>query len=365
MKKIIAYFFVITGLAIMVVSTSRPLMKEISEARESAPWGAWWGPHQVSNAGDLARMAYLEKVKKFKDTVNETYTGQGDGNKQIDLYMYGDSYVKDIPDSAFYGLNAFHFARRDYTNLEYNLDPTKHNILIIEIGERFARTYFYVQDSIYAHVKRAEPTACNMPAHIPLLVQDKQYAGFDFDIDVLFNDAINQNIEYNVFTYNFLTGIRNFKASMNYYLFNRGSGDVVISDDGNFLFIRESVNNALYSSSYVEVPEPFVSYFISILNPIYDHYRNEGFDEVYLSIVPNPATVLQPAMYNGFLPDLQNPQRGYPLKMPVIDMYQKFSGEDAHLYFKHGDTHWNMKGTHVWIDEVNKLLHHWDTTAVQ
>jgi hypothetical protein len=365
MKKLTSILSIIFGLTVISLSTSKPIMKQISDVREAAPWGAWWGPHHAPT-GDLARMAYLDNVKKFADTDKYIYNAQSKGNRKIDLYMYGDSYVMGVPDSAYYGLNSFHFARRDYTDLIYNLDTTKINILIIEGGERFSRGNFHTTDFIFSHIRPENNVIAQLrqPGYF-ITVPDHKHAGFTFpDIDMFFNKAINQNIEYNLFTYNFMAGIRTLKASMNYYLFNRASGDVVVSDDGNYLFIRESVNNDLYMSSYAEVTEPLVSYYVSQLNPIYEHYKSQGFDEVYLSIIPNTASIVQPGPYNGFLPDLQNPARGYPLLMPVIDVYSIFStDEDPTQYFKKGDTHWTNKGQQVWIEEVNKRLRHWDTAT--
>lgn len=366
MKKIAAYFSIIFGIIVLVASSSYFFMDRISAVREAAPWGVWWGPHQVSDIGDLTRMGYLENIPKFRDTGGYIFIKQDKGNQKIDLYLYGDSFVKDFPDSVYYGINNFHFARRDFTDLVYNLDTGKTNILIIAIAERFVRTFFNKPDGIYEDVRKGTDVAYDTKFVPRLLSAPINYAGFTFPrIDMLFMMAVNQNIEYNLFTYNFLNRFRTFKPTMNYYLFNRGSGDVVISDDGTFLFIRESVNNYKYSSSYAHVPETEVSYSVSVFNEIYEHYRNEGFDEVYLSVIPNPATIVQPEYYNGYIPDLQNPARGYPLKMPVIDVYSPFIYSDnPRQYFKRGDTHWNAKGAQVWIDKVNEQLRKWDTVAV-
>ncbi|MEZ5016675.1 MAG: hypothetical protein R2800_06455 [Flavipsychrobacter sp.] len=365
MKKILSFIAMLLALGVVIISTSKLIMKKISDKREALPIESPFAPHKVNYTGDLARIAYLENVPQFKDTAKQEFVAADKGNENIDLYLFGDSFVKDIPDSVFAGVNTLHFGRRDYTELHYNLDTSKKNLLIIEITERFLRSYFYFPDEIYKNVRPQTDMAYKEERIMPF-INSTQYSGFSIpSIDVLFNESINQNIEYNLFTYNFMTSLRTLKAEMNYYLFNRASGNVVISDDGGFLFVRESVNNDKYASSYVDVPEPLVSYYISVFNAIYEHYLNEGFDDVYLSVIPNPASVLQPENYNGFIPDLQNPNRGYPMKMNIVDVYSTFASKDAAQYFKHGDTHWNIAGAKVWIEKVNDHLRYWDQVSTK
>jgi hypothetical protein len=358
-KKILAIITVITGLGILYISTSRTVMKKISDARENAPWRVWWGPHQVDGIGDLARMAYLEGIEKFKDTIKDINPVAEPGQKKIDLYIWGDSYVKDLPASSYYGVNNYHFGRRNQSSLIYNLDTSKINIMIIEIGERFVHSYFY-NTGMLEYVKKQAPASAFLQTPFPVLQQRNTMAGFNFSIDSLFNPLVNQNLEYNLFTYNFLSDIRNIKAEMNYKLFNRASGDVVVSNDGNYLFLKETVAPKGFASSYAPISEDEISYLLSQLNILYDTYKKDGFDEVYLSVIPNTVSIVQPQGYNRLAHIIGDPElRGYALNMPVIDIYKDFV-RDPHAYYKRGDTHWNALGKKFWVDKVNVILRKWE-----
>ena len=89
------------------------------------------------------------------------------------------------------------------------------------------------------------------------------------------------------------------------------------------------------------------------MNKVYDHYKAEGFTEVYLSVIPNTATIMQPEGYNNLIPLLYgNPQ----LRMKIIDVYSVFKKDPEGNYFNSGDTHWNKKGFLVWLDMVNNII---------
>ncbi len=171
-------------------------------------------------------------------------------------------------------------------------------------------------------------------------------------VDNFFNKYINQNLQCNLFNYNFIIPVFECKAALNYYIFNRASGDAMISEDRNFLFLKETVSKTDIGSSYVPVNNSDITGIVNNFNKIYAHYKEEGFSEVYLSIIPNSATIVQPEGYNNLIPLIQNDVR---LKMKVIDIYSVFK-KSSDLYFLPGDTHWNFKGKQLWLDVVNEQL---------
>ena len=139
---------------------------------------------------------------------------------------------------------------------------------------------------------------------------------------------------------------------INYYLFSRADGSVVISNDRNYLFFTETVVKDRNSGSYCPVGMDEIDGIVSNLNTIYDHYKAGGFNEVYLSIIPNPVTILQHTGYNNLIPLIQNHPK---LKMKCIDSYSVFMNIPGDYYLR-GDTHWNKNGKQTWIDLVNKTL---------
>src|ERR1019366_8307496 len=95
-----------------------------------------------------------------------------------------------------------------------------------------------------------------------------------------------------------------------------------------------------------------ITHLVDNFNIIYDHYLANGFKEVYLSIIPNSATIVQPEGYNNLIPFIQNNPH---LRMKIIDAYTSFK-QSAKLLYLPGDTHWNNAGKQIWVNMVNEKL---------
>ena len=300
--------------------------------------------------GDLVSISYLDNVKHFKEKYEFKFVKPSDdtGSRNIDLYIYGDSYMLEIPDSAFTGVHSYHFCRRGYQDMTYSLDPHKKNILIIEIAERFARVEFELQETM-RHFNKKKPDVSSLQLSVPPII----YAKFP-DLDI-FNPDINRNLEFNLYGYRFWDQVKFAKASLTYYLFKRAVGDAVVSDDGKRLFLKETMAETGRASSYYPFDPPEVRQMFFQLNATCAYYKADGFDEVYLSIIPNPVTILRPQHYNGLIPALQQADS---LKcMHIIDIYGPFSREpDPGKLFRIGDTHWSNDGIQIWLNTVNAEL---------
>lgn len=303
-----------------------------------------------SDAGDLVSMSYLDNEQRFHESYDYHFTKPADDSagKKIDLYIYGDSYLNRVPDSAFGSINKYYFARRSYNDLNYSLDSNKKNILILEYAERFARGELQYYD-IYNHVKKKQPDG----AFLRLSDYPVVYAKiFGFEI---FGHEVNPNLEFNLFGYRFWDEVKLTKASLNYHLFRRAIGDVVISNDGRRLFLKQTVNPEDQLSSFRPLESEEIQNIIQHINAIYEHYKAEGFDEVYISIVPNPVTILQPEHYNGLIPALL--QTGTLKGAQMIDVYSPYTkSSDPGALYRVGDTHWNNNGLQMWLQIVNAEL---------
>lgn len=344
LKKIGRDLLIVLGILLLAASTSRTFMAWIYEQRVEKE--TWWGVHQAVD-GDLVEMAYLDRVSKFRSAKDYTFEKHPVETGKTDLYLWGDSYVWKIPDTAYAAVRNFKFGWRYRDNIEYTLDTVQKNILLIEIAERYVRSYFSSTD-IFEHVRKAQsPSARLLPE------PSTHYARMQLpEMEWLFNENINQNLEFNLFNYNFINTIRHSKASMNYYLFSRASGNVVISDNGQQLFLKETVTGKNVENSYYPVSDEEIRRIVGTLNSIYDHYLQEGFNEVYLSIIPNPSTILQSTGYNQLIPRIENDPA---LKMKKISVYQLYNKENKTIY-RPGDTHWNNEGLQLWLGQVNKML---------
>ena len=139
LKTNLSYLFIFLGLFILWLSTSRSAMKFISEHRDNNEWyGSYQGLH-----GDLVSLCYLDMVQRFNpppEKVNYKKPASSFTRNTI-LYLHGDSYTYRIPDSVFSGLYKLYLIDRNH-GLNYHLDSTKKNILLIEVSERYLRAYF-------------------------------------------------------------------------------------------------------------------------------------------------------------------------------------------------------------------------------
>ena len=354
-RKIIRDILILLGLGLLVVSNARKYMEQISNARNESH--SWWGAHNCPE-GDLVQMGYMDYVPKFHSLLDYTFTRQPrNGSEKIALYASGDSYIWKVPDTAYAGIAAYKFAWRFQRDLVYTLDTSKRNVLLIELSERYVRAYFNTTDMfkhVYDSAKKAQGavwvaprnnirTAGLLPAlHLP----------FGIHKDDIFNPRVNQNLEYNIFNYNFLNPVRSFKALMTYRLFQRASGQVTISQNDDYLLLTTTTLPVHENSSYEPVSDAQLNLYVQTFNAIYDHYRAEGFDEVYVSIIPNPASIVQPEGYNQLIPRLEH----HPaLRMKSISVYDDYR-QTKKIIYRRGDTHWNNNGLQLWLQKVNGML---------
>ncbi|HVK49540.1 MAG TPA: hypothetical protein VM488_16880, partial [Pseudobacter sp.] len=144
-------------------------------------------------------------------------------------------------------------------------------------------------------------------------------------------------------------------ASKTFRWFHRVSGDVVLSQDGKFLFYRPTVDPKNEQSSYSPVSGKLLEELGGNLDSLYRYYRKAGFDEVIFSLIPNPVTILQPQGYNQVIPVLQEKMRAKAI--PYVDAYADFmhQADPASLYRK-DDTHWSTEGCHQWLALLNRQL---------
>jgi hypothetical protein len=375
-QKIVRYIVIFLGLALLCCSTSRQFMEWVSQARDNfGPWGTY----QYSN-GDLVSMSYLDFMDKFRMVRDfSTKKPPSDCAGKVNLYLSGDSYCRRLRDTSFACINEYHFHKRFDFELKYHLNLSQKNILIIEISERYFRSYFhdlrmfkefYYADKLSSVEQKSNALPPSLQAtvmsplvtpHQPtlsaLLPLDAANATNDFwktfSLDALFNKNINQNLQYNMFNYNCIFPMFASKALLNFYVFNRASGDVVISKNKQYLFLKETVMPTGKGSSFSPLPKEELDTLVNNINAVYDHYRKEGFNEVYLSVIPNAVTVEQPEGYNQLIPDFEKDMR---LRMKLIDVYNIFTTHTDTVWYNAGDTHWNKTGTQRWLDLVNGIL---------
>jgi hypothetical protein len=347
-KRIARDFLILFGIAALYCSTSRTFMQYVWAKRDGLKW---WNTYPMKH-GDLVSMSYLDFVPRFNPPPDRSpfkHTKYR-GPKNTVVYLHGDSYTWQVRDSNLATVCAYHYISR-YAGGYYKIEPAKRNILIIEIAERMFRGYFNTTKMVDEVKDSASQTGKVTVRYTA--VPEVHYASLitGLALDSLFNKNINQNLQCNLFNYNFIIPMFEYKAALNYYLFNRASGDVVISNDRTFLFLNETVNREM-TSSYGPLSGDDVKRMVGNLNAIYEHFKSKGFTEVYLTIIPNSATIMQPEGYNNLIPLVYH----HPdLKMKYIDVYTAYRQAPTGLYLP-GDTHWTKKGFEKWVAVVNDTL---------
>jgi hypothetical protein len=261
-----------------------------------------------------------------------------------DSYLW--SFVKT--DSIFCNVNKLKYARWLYDEqIEEELDHTKKNILIIEVAERHILKLLRDTLEMYYSIRVSKKG-------IDLLWKRKPETFYQKVLRYLYNEKINQNLEFNLFDYSFFTPFRELKAELNYRLFNRTDKDVSISTDKQYLFYIATTDTSKITSSFYKVKEQDIKDVIFCTNRAYYYFKKLGFDEIYLSIVPNPVTITDPGygVNNGLIDIIQNSR---DLKVPLINIFPLFKNSQKELYYR-SDSHWNYDGFQIWLDEVNKIL---------
>ena len=285
--------------------------------------------------GDLYRFANLSE---FRVPVDKCEPPVSLNKIPVNLYLFGDSFTEEgrIDADHFVAQN---FIRRFVAEDGYvPVDPDGRNVLIIQTVERHFRERF---DTVYSHVR----------------VNQKKPV---VDKSTLWDKVLTWQLPYDterhesiLFGSDFFFSIKEWKAALNKNIFSRTDDNVRLSKDGKHLVYGLAAKPGP-NSSFDLISNDEVTALVKNVNATYFKYKKEGFDEIYLNIIPNKTSILATDLgqYNHLIERVQlHPQ----LKMPVIDSYSSLSAGGEELFDK-GDTHWNCAGKQLWIDEVNKRL---------
>jgi hypothetical protein len=345
MKKAAAYIILILFTVIYFISSNDFLMKKIAQYRYQSQ--SLWSADKYKY-GDLYGLSFLPE---YRIPVEKKFITRPEqpSEKKIDLYCICDSYVWGFTplDSVLYGVDKYRYTRWNYDdNLMESLDTAKINFLLIEIAERNIRDFLADTLSIYSKLQIPEKQG-----------DRKILAGESFTEKLeryLFNPKIDQNLEFNLFDYPFLTPVKEFKAKINHDIFGRINPDVAISSNKEYLFYSITTNPTEVTSSFNNINENELRIIIDNINAAYNHYKALGFDYIFLSIVPNPVSMLdtQRSKYNMLIDKIQNNKN---LLMPHLDTYAVFKDRPQRFYYR-SDSHWNYDGFGEWVNIINGEL---------
>lgn len=339
MRKIKLYIFSFSCLTLFVLSLNKPFME-------------WWSDYRILSLkipptlgryGDLYSASFLPRFMDTAATKLKIYTP---ALKSTDLYILHDSYLfGKIKKENFQNIDSLILSDFRGGGVYVQPNPKKRNILIIECSERTAGWRLTDKSVIFSKIR---------VGNSPALIKNPTYAESMQISKYFFNPLINQNLEFNLFDYPLFKKLKESKALINYTLFNRMVKDVVESTDKQYLFLNETVNPNLASSSFRFISNEEINNIVINLNLISRHYEDNGFDEIYFSIIPNPVSIIDAERlpYNHKIERIEN---NYLLETNYIDVYTIFKQRRNQIYRK-DDSHWNNYGLQLWVYEVNTKI---------
>jgi hypothetical protein len=284
--------------------------------------------------GDLYRMANLPDFKERREKCSVQYPKKIAGTH---LIIAGDSFTEEgrIEDEYLKSEKLTRVRVDGYTSVK--LDKRDKNILIIETVERHFRERFAAVWKAVLINKELEQ-------------KEKVWYKKVLEWEMPYSEERHEAI---LFGYDWTMKVREWKALLNYRIFDRVDDKVVLNKTREHLLYYLPVRSGI-NSAFDPISDEDVAVLVKYVNETYAYYLAQGFDEVILSVIPNKESILgnDLGIYNELIKRIQQHQH---LKMPVIDTYTPFEKLGKAAYAK-GDTHWSCQGQQVWIDAVNQLL---------
>ncbi|QKZ15231.1 hypothetical protein [Spirosoma sp. KUDC1026] len=292
--------------------------------------------------GDLYRMSALPQFKE--EAVPCPVSHLSSDTSSTHLYIIGDSFTEpqrlskdDFPVS--------HYQRAAWEHPQRaQLNPAKRNVLLIETVERHFREHF--THPVNELVIQSDTTRM-APPKVTLYRQ----LGQEFHrIDV------EERLESTLFSGAWAFWFKELKAHLTLDWFNRTTGNVSLSEDKQHVFTNlDTDTSKKLNSSFAPLSDQELNTLVDSVNVTAARYKRLGFDAVYLSIIPNKASILEPDRdaYNHLIERVQQHPN---LQVPVVDVYSSYKSASQSPYAQ-GDTHWNCTGRALWLDRVTDLLH--------
>ncbi len=300
--------------------------------------------------GDLYRLSNLPQFKDPQTPCpNIKPTATDDTPKRrtapTHLYLIGDSFTepqrigkRDFP------VGHYHYVHWDKRS-EIQLDTTKRNILLLETVERHFREHFSRPVSELAVVN--DTTRLPTPEQVSW---SKQL------FDQIQSKGIEERLETVLFSQDIFLWFKELKASINLNWFDRVPPTVGISRDRRHLFVDLDTDTSKHlNSSFAPLADSAVNALVDSVNATAIRFRQQGFDAVYLSIIPNKASILDPGQgqYNHLIERVQAHPK---LRVPFVDIYSEYTKQPQSVYAL-GDSHWNCNGRALWLRGVNGVIH--------
>jgi hypothetical protein len=288
--------------------------------------------------GDLYRLSFLSQ---FKDKDGKKCKCNFSPKKQKrSLTVLGDSFTEEGRVIAqMFDYEDYRWQYMNVKNPFPQVLPSKKNILILAPAERLFRKNFDAPHSTNFFLNGSETSNNSSKLSWNKLME----------LEMPYKEDKHQAV---LFGSDFIMKIKEWKAALNLKLFNRPSQKVFLSPDQKQIFLKQDIEPG-WTNSEETLADSTIDRYVKNVNASYSFYKSKGYDEVYLSIIPNKSTAFmgnRPA-YNHLLERIENHK---DLKMPVISTIKGIKAQPKATFLK-GDTHWSCEGIKIWLDKVNAL----------
>jgi hypothetical protein len=291
--------------------------------------------------GDLYRLSALPQFKQKQPICPPS--NRSSDTASTHLYLIGDSFSEPqrLSESDF---RVSYFQRVAWEHPQrIQLAPNKRNVLLIESVERHFREHFAIPVNELLIEKDTSQTLSQQPS----LSQQWNKEFHRKDVD--------ERLESALFSHDWAFWIKEFKATLTLNWFDRAYTSVSLSKDKKNVFLRSDTDTSkVLNSSFSTLTDREVNALVDSANATADRYRKLGFDKVYLSLIPNKASILEPnrSDYNHLIERIQDNPR---LKVPVVNTYDLYKKNATSVYLK-SDTHWSCDGRAMWLNLVRQRL---------
>jgi len=320
MKRVVQIGAFILGFNLIVIIGMMSYSAGFNWAAESIP--------PLYRYGDLY---FFSKLPGFRiNTSNQVKLKQVKPLHMVRLTVIGDSYLDGLSNHNFRCQKLDHLDWGYLPDTIQQIDTNNVNILIIETTERYARWRLRMR-YLTAFGKKYTPP---IQDEIKLNAED--------------------NLQFQLTNFDFLLVFKEIKAQLYLNLFNRFDNRIAQPNGSNRLYLNETIDKHLNSSSYAKIDNKEINEMVNGINLIVGDALYQGFDAVYFSIIPNTASIYN---YNGMKYNhlIERVQNHPNLKMPFIDAFSLLL-KSKNIVFHRSDSHWNSLGQQLWLDEVNKTI---------
>lgn len=303
--------------------------------------------------GDLYGLSFLPAFR-LPYQIHPTHSPVKKSGPAHDLCILGDSYtlVAQLRPESFHSIDQVRLVPLDdvLKNTESELpEPIKPSasILVIETTERLVRDRFGAARSTSSSVTGSPPsvptTVAQRVGHLCSVFLDNLFSGTD----------ISFGLETLLFDYTLFRPLKEAKAAFVYACFGRIAERVLSAPNGHRLYLKETITGTT-TSSFSPIDSTQLSQVVSGLNHLHQRARQRGYSDVFLSIIPNPVSVIETSRsdYNHLVERIEH----HPgLSLNVISLYDQFRTRGS-VYYHPSDTHWNQNGVDAWVSAMNQAF---------